>query len=76
MRDWKQAAIVYIPHVTPVCPYCESQSFTITKTEKGGDGSIARKTVCNACSRLVLIVCEPTEPIDVVLPNLASEPRP
>lgn len=64
--DWSAVPLVFIPVVRPTCPHCGSQRLTIVRSEKGGDGSVSRKCVCNRCSKPLLVVVEPTEPPEPV----------
>lgn len=56
---WQDAEIVFVPRI--VCPHCGAPRPITVRSDKGGDGSISRKSICRGCSQRFVVVLEPPE---------------
>lgn len=62
MTDWSTAPYVFlfVPEPPPiVCPFCRLAGTPIyVRSEKNGDGSVTRLSVCRGCSERFKLVVE------------------
>ena len=70
---WHACEIVFVPMVC--CPHCGSPKPIVIRSEKGGDGSLSRKSICRSCSKRFVVVVEPPEEIIETLPNSGSRTK-
>ena len=48
-----------------LCPYCQGDDLTTLRSRRCSDGSSTRRTKCNSCAGLFIVICEPCEPAPI-----------
>lgn len=68
---WHNAEIVFVPAVA--CPHCHATRLITVRSDRGGDGSVSRKSICRRCSMRFVVVIEPAEENSEPLPEFGSD---
>lgn len=59
-NEWEGQPMVFV--TIPACPHCGSFKRATIRSERNGDGSRTRKTICRKCKGKYLLIAEPPLP--------------